>query len=207
MTALQDNVIAGIEAVVNRVLDNVSTSFPATIIDPLPKQDGLVNVQPNCKIKFFGDNEEVEPKPINNVVLVYAGRTEGTIIRPPKEYLIGSKVLVHVAHHSLTEWRSSQGKSVFPEESRRFNINDAVAVLGLYPETKPFFPLVPQKPLTFEIKGVEGTKFSIGTSTADLLSILFQMNAALIASTALDAPTKALLGTQQTLLTTIANPI
>lgn len=204
MTAEQDDFIAGVEAVVNRIFDNVSTSFPGTIVAP-SATEGLVDVQPNVKFKAFGDDAEIEPKPINNVVLVYSGRTNSTIIRPPREYLIGSKVLVHISQHSLTEWRSSDGKSVFPEENRRFNINDAVAVLGLYPESIAWPN--PQLPLTFEIKGLKGTKFSIGTQTADLLSILFNINAALISSGVLPGATVTALTAQQTLLTTIANPI
>lgn len=203
MTALQENFITGVEAVVNRVLDNVSTSFPATIIDPLPKQDGLVNVQPNCKIKFFGDNEEVEPKPINNVILIYPNRTNSTISRPPRESLVGSKVLVHITHHSLTEWRSSNGKSVFPEESRRFNINDAVAVLGMYSELTSWPN--PQLPNTFEILGLEGTKFQLGTQTAELLDITLKLITTLISSGVFPGGTVTTLTTLQTLLATITN--
>jgi len=206
MTAEQDNFIAGVEAVVARIFDNVSTSFPATIIDPLPPEDSLVNVQPNIKIKFLGNEAEVEPKPINNVILVYSSRTEGTIIRPPKEYLIGSKVMVHISEHSLTEWRESRGQSKFPEESRRFNINDAVAVLGAYPETLPWFPLIPQLKNTFEIAGITGTKFQIGTPTAELLDIVLKLITALIGSGVLPGATVTLLTALQTLMTTITNP-
>jgi len=204
MTAEQDNFIAGVEAVVNRVFDNLSVMFPGIIIAPSAKE-GLVDVQPNIKIKFLGSNEEVEPKAINNVILHYPARTGQTIIRPPRESLIGSKVMVHISEHSLTEWRESGGKSVFPEESRRFNLNDAVAVLGMYSE-KVLWPN-PQLPNTFQIAGLEGTKFSIGTQTADLLSILFNINAALISSGVLPGATVTALTAQQDLLTTIANPV
>ena len=70
MTAEQDNFINAVESVANRVLDNVSTSFPGTIVAP-SKIEGLVDVQPNVKFKAFGSDDEIEPKPINNVVLVY----------------------------------------------------------------------------------------------------------------------------------------
>lgn len=159
------------ESIIRRLLDTVSTCFPATIISPLPPLDGLVNVQPNHKYKIEGDNTEITPSPINNVVLVYPGRTQRTIIRPPKEGLIGSKVLVLACEHDITEWRSSGGKSVYPGENRRFNINDAVAILGLYPETLTWSD--PQKLDTFEFLGTSGVKFRIGTSEADLLKIMY----------------------------------
>lgn len=162
-----------IETIVRRVLDNVSTSFPATIIAPLSPRDGLVNVQPDHKYKTFGSNQEITPGPINDVVLVSPYRTQSTIIRAPKETLIGSRVLVIACEHSLTEWRSSGGKPVYPSENRSFDFNDAVAILGLYPETVTWPN--PQLPNTFEISGLEGTKFQIGTQTADLVSLTYQI--------------------------------
>lgn len=161
------------EDVIRRVLDNVSTSFPATIIAPLPAQDGLVNVQPNHKFKAAFGDEELTPDSINNVVLMFSGRTKNTIIRPPKEALIGSKVLVMACEHDITEWRSSGGKTVYPGENRRFNFNDAVAILGLYPETVKWPN--PQLPDTFEILGLKGVKFKIGTKKADLVGLAYQI--------------------------------
>lgn len=158
------------EAIINRVLDNVSTAFPATIINP-PAAEGLVNVQPNNIFKVVGNDEELTPKPINDVILIYVGRTQKTIIRPPKESLIGSKVLVIACEHDITEWRSSGGKTVYPGENRRFNFNDTVAILGLYPETLKWPN--PQKPNTFEFLGLEGVRFHIGNSEADFLKIMY----------------------------------
>ena len=202
MTAEEDDFIAGVEAIVNRINDNISVMFPGTIIAPSSKE-GLVDVQPNIKIKFIGSDEEVEPKAINNVILHYPARTGSTIIRPPRESLIGSKVMVHISEHSLTEWRSSGGKSIFPDESRRFNLNDAVAVLGMYSETVRW-PNA-QLPNTFDFLGLEGTKFQIGTQTSDLLDILFKINQALITSGVLPGGTVTALTAQQDLLTTITN--
>jgi hypothetical protein len=176
--------IEGIEDVVWRILDDVSTAFPATIIG-LGKVDGLVSVQPNHKFKAARDDTEIEPPAINNVVLVYPGRTGQTIQRPPKEALIGSKVLVVACEHSLTEWRSSAGKSVYPSANRRFDANDAVAILGLYPETLQWPN--PQLPATWEFLIKEGFKIKMGTQTADFpglaYQILFLMSAGVNTST------------------------
>lgn len=158
------------EAIIYRVLDNVSTVFPARVIAP-SNIEGLVDVQPNHKFKVVGSNEELTPEPINNVIFMYPGRTQKTNIRPPKEALIGSKVLVLACEHDITEWRSSGGKTIYPGENRRFNFNDAVAIPGLYPETVKWPN--PQKPNTFEFLGVEGVKFHIGSSTADMLKIMY----------------------------------
>lgn len=163
------------EAIINRVLSGVSTAFPATIIAP-SQIEGLVDVQPNHKFKIPGNPKELTPNPINNVPLLSLHRTSGkklaTIIRPPKESLIGTKVLCVTCEHSITEWRSSDGGTVFARENRRFDINDAVAIIGLYPETVKW-SLDPQKPDTFEFLGTSGVKFHIGTSTADFLKIMY----------------------------------
>lgn len=189
--------IEGIEDIVWRILDGVSTSFPATIVG-LGTIDGLVSVQPNHKYKMARDDAEIEPPTINNVVLVYPGRTEQTTSRPPKEALIGSKVLVVASEHSLTEWRSSAGKSVYPSENRRFDSNDAVAIIGLYPETLQW-PNA-QLPNTWEFLAKEGFKFKIGNQNADLLKILYDALEILKG----DYPALTAL---QTLLATITNTV
>lgn len=160
-----------VEDVVNRVLSDVSTSFPAIIVPPSAKE-GLVDVQPAYKFKVPGDQREHRPKIINNVPLLLPHRTLSTIIRPPKEALIGAKVLCITCEHDITAWRSS-GEAVFPDESRQFDANDCVAIAGLFSDIE-VWP-TPQLPFTFEIAGIEGTKFKIGTQTADLVGLTYQI--------------------------------
>lgn len=171
MTTEEVSFIESIQEIVGEILSGVSTVFPATIISP-SSIEGLVDVQPSHKYKTPGDAQEHTPRAINNVPLIYPNRTKGTITRPPKEYLIGSKVLCLTCEHSITEWRSSRGKAVFPKEPRQFDKNDCVAIGGLYSELEKWPN--PQLPNTFEILGIEGTKFAIGTKTADLLNIMYQ---------------------------------
>lgn len=199
------------EAIILRVLDNVSTTFPATVIAP-STIEGLVNVQPNHKFKVVGSDKEFTPEPINNVIFMYPGRTQKTNIRPPKESLIGTKVLVLACEHDITEWRSSGGQTVYPGENRRFNFNDAVAIPGLYPETVKWPN--PQKPDTFEFLGLDGVKFHIGSSTADLLKIMYDFLNFFQTVTATDGDTlaanltaaqPALLASLKTLMESITN--
>lgn len=192
--------IETVESIFNRMLDNVSTAFPGTVVAPLPAVDGLVNVQPDHKFKTVESEEELTPDPINNVALVYPGRTQKTIIRPPREALIGTKVLVIACEHDITEWRSSGGKTIYPGENRRFNFNDAVAITGLYPETVKW-PNA-QAANTFEFLGLEGVKFRIGNSQADFLKIMYDFLDFLQTVTATDGDTlaSALTAAQETLL-------
>lgn len=151
------------------LLDDVHTFFPATIVNV--RSTDLVDIQPNVKVKFQGETTDTELPIINNVPL-WQPRSQGGLIRFPAEDLKGSKVGVFVAEHSLVEWREKKAVSAFPEEPRRFDINDAVAVLGLYPETLPW--LVSQKPNTLEIMVKENNKIGIGNQNAELLKIMFQ---------------------------------
>lgn len=195
-----------IEAVVRRVLaSEVSTAFPATIT--AAPVDGLVTVQPNHKYKTAAEDTELLPEEINNVVLCYPHRTQKTMIRPPKEALIGSKVLVIACEHSLTEWRSSGGASVYPSENRQFDLNDAVAITGLYPENRAWPN--PQKANTFEFLGVEGVKFAIGTQSAELLKIMYNFLEFFQTVTATDGDTLAsnLTAAQSGLLLTLKNSL
>ena len=172
-TALPEEAI---DARVKFLLDDVHTFFPGTIVSVRPT--GLIDIQPNLKVIFPGTTEEVELPVINKVVLIEP-RSEGAISRFPKEDLVGTKVGIIISEHSLVEWRQKGGISSLPEEARRFDINDAVAILGLYPETKPW--PTEQKPKTLEIQVKVGSKISIGDNNpipalnAELLNILYNL--------------------------------
>lgn len=161
-----------IAAVFWEEMDRVHTYFPGEIVS-IGNTDGLVNVKPSHKVRFFGEDSDTDMPVINNCILKHS-RSEAGIIRFPKEKLKGSRVGVFIAEHSLNEWRSSKGKSLLPIEGRRFNINDAVAVLGLYPETIPW--PVTQKPNTLEIMFKEDCKGYFGnTAGDDLFDLVYQL--------------------------------
>jgi len=186
------------EAIDGRVtfkLDDVHTFFPATIIAVRP--DGLVDVQPNLKVILPGEGEEAETElPVINKAILLETRNEGAVIRLPKESHIGTKVGVLISEHSLTEWRQTAGKSFLPEEARRFDFNDAVALLGLYPETLPWG--LPQKPNTLEIQVAAGKKISIGDNNPvpitapELLNLMYNFMTQVLLGT--NPATGAMLG-------------
>jgi hypothetical protein len=157
-----------IDARITLRLDDVHTFFPAEIIAIRP--DGLVDVKPGVKVIFPGTTEEIE-LPVINKALLLETRSEGAIIRVPKEDLIGSRVGVLISEHSLTEWRQTNGQAFLPEEARRFDINDAVALLGLYPEGVKW--PVAQKPKTLEMQVAPGNKIGIGDGTNEFLKIMY----------------------------------
>jgi hypothetical protein len=162
------------EAIDERIkfrLDDVHTFFPAEIISVRP--DGLVDIQPKVKVIFPGTDQETELPEINKAVLMQT-RNEGAIIRLPKESHVGTKVGVLISEHSLTEWRQTSGGSFLPEEARRFDINDAVALLGFYPETVPWG--IAQLPNTLEIQVASGKKISIGDgANSEVLNLLYNL--------------------------------
>lgn len=156
-------------------MDKVDGFFPA-IIDSLGSVDGLVNVLPSQKVTFPDEDVPTQVPIINDVVL-WQPRIPGVIIRMPIEKLKGAKVGVFIVDHSIDEWREKGGISNFPIDGRRFNKNDAIAVLGLYPETDPW--KVSQKANTFEIQVEEGLKISIGdtaqTDQAEIFNLMHNL--------------------------------
>lgn len=151
-----------IQAVFWEQMDSIHTYFPGEIT--AIKDNGLVDVKPSVKIRFFGESTDTPMPIINNVILAQT-RSKSSIIRVPRETLKGSKVGVFISEHSLIDWREKKGAAVLPVEGSRFNINDAVAVLGLYPETMPW--PVEQLPNTFEIMVNENQKIGIGNTAGD----------------------------------------
>ncbi len=158
------------------LFDDFHTFFPAQITNVRPT--GLVDVKPSLKVRFVGETSETALPTINNVPL-WQLRSEGVVVRFPTEDLKGSKVGVFCADHSLVEWRAKKGVPAFPEEGRRFDINDAVAMLGFYPETLPW--PTEQKAKTYEIQVKNGNKISIGDNNplpneqAEVLNILYNL--------------------------------
>jgi hypothetical protein len=156
------------------LMDKVHTFFPGEIVNV--KSSGLIDVQPSVKVLFPGETTPESLSIINNVIL-WEERSGDAIIRFPKDKLKGAKVGVFITEHSLIEWREKKGVVAFPDEPRRFDINDGVARLGLYPETVPW--LTEQKANTLEIQVKEGGKISIGDTNpipnlnAELLNLFY----------------------------------
>jgi hypothetical protein len=124
-------------AIISRLLQ-VNICMPA-IIEKYDSEDRKADVQP--VLNRLLDDDTTEPFPIiPNVPVQMPGGKKSTISFPLKS---GDTVLLVVSLKSMDAWLSSTtGKRVDPRDTRRNNLQDAVAIPGVYP-----FPLSPGKQL------------------------------------------------------------
>jgi hypothetical protein len=168
-----------IETIIDRVLTNdVSTFSPAIITKVIKAKNNENVVLCDCKSSFLqvvndgGVNTKKE-KTILNVPLLLPSTTNTFTLRPPLDdaSLVGAGVGLIVSDTYLANWRESSGETpVLPTYPRKFNVADAVAILGLTPTKKGFDS--PLKDSTAQIKVKQGVKIEIGNDSADLLRIL-----------------------------------
>lgn len=160
-----------IESVVQRVLYNeVSTFFPGTIISVKPSP-----VNPNTKIvdvmsSFLSIDQETNlpyPRQIQSVPLMFPGRTNTFILRPPTDELslVGASVGLIVCNSYLANWKKTGG-TVLPTDGRKYHYADAVALLGLYPDVSSW--MTPPKANTAQMKVAAGTFMEIGNNSTDI---------------------------------------
>lgn len=164
-----------VEMVVDRILGGVHTCFPA-IIDKVKQSKVNPDVTVIDVTSAFGsiDQETNTPEPVQilNVPLIYPGRTDNFIIRPPtdKAALVGSHVKISVCDTFLADWKKTGGTNTVPTDGRRFYRGDAVAEFGFYPDNLPWY--TPAKVNTAQIKVKEGVFLEIGSGGVDMLRIL-----------------------------------
>lgn len=119
-----------LQRIVNTFLfENCNTVVPAIV----EKQDGNFRIQCTPALnRKYPDGTVLEYKPIVNVPLIYP-RTRQAIFRLPKLQK-GDSVLIVFSQKALDSWlSSSDGGKVTPDDPRRFDITDAIAIPGLYP--------------------------------------------------------------------------
>ena len=108
-------------------LYDVRTAVPAEVLKyDLKKQ--CVDVQPLIK-KVYDDGEALETAKVFNVPVAFPRAGEAYLALPIKK---GDKVLLIVADRSLDKWKSTGG-NVDPEDKRKHDLSDAVAIPGCYP--------------------------------------------------------------------------
>ena len=108
-------------------LYDVRTAVPAEVLKyDLKKQ--CVDVQPLIK-KVYEDGEALETAKVFNVPVAFPRAGEAYLALPLKK---GDKVLLVIADRSLDKWKSTGG-NVDPEDKRKHDLSDAVAIPGCYP--------------------------------------------------------------------------
>jgi len=166
---------------INFQLSGVNTCLPAEIISyDFTKQKA--SVQPLLKVKFTDGT--IDPMPIiENVPVIFPSSKDFHISFPLNE---GDTVLLLFSQRSIDNWLSTGGE-VVPNDPRKFDLSDAIAIPGLrdFSQTSPA-----EDNTTFTLQ-LGSAKFKIDPSgtycfkgaTEELMSILDELFTAIEAIT------------------------
>jgi hypothetical protein len=113
------------------ILANVHTCMPGKI-ESFDKATGLAKVKPLLMRKYVKETAAKELPVISGVPVLFP-RLGTAVLRFP--VTAGDYVSLFFAERSLDKWLA-KGGMVDPEDPARFALNDAIAVLGLYPKTE-----------------------------------------------------------------------
>ena len=121
---------------IENALSEIHTAFPAQVLRyDATKQ--CADMQPVIKKKLRDDS--VLPMPvIHNVPIVFPS-SGGALLSFPVN--VGDTMLIICCERSLDAWLSSDGAQIDPQDTRKFNISDAVAIPGLYTLGKNLRPV------------------------------------------------------------------
>ena len=107
-------------------------ALPAKVIEYDPETN-QVSVLPQIKVKLVGNPNAMDLPIINNVPVVFP-RAGAAHLRFPIQLQDFGQLLFN--QRSIDIWQAA-GTEVDPQDSRKFDLNDAVFIPGLFPLTKP----------------------------------------------------------------------
>jgi len=119
-----------IKVLTRHLIGQVHTSIPARI-EKYDKKTQKADVKPMLK-KTYQDGEEVEYPIIPNVPLVMPRTASSGVILPVSK---GDTVLLVFSERSIDGWLSTGDLSSTPAD-QRFDLSDAIGIVGLFPFTE-----------------------------------------------------------------------
>lgn len=140
----------GLRLLFEALIGGVHTAFPG-IVQAYNSATMRATVQPCLMKKYYQDPAPIPLPLLQDVPVLFASTGSLHIIAPPDT---GSYVLVICSERSLDMWLTSGG-IVDPENPRKFDISDAIAIPGLFPLPNVLAP--PAVPGTIEIRNSVGT--------------------------------------------------
>lgn len=162
-------------------LNNIHTAFPGVIVDyDFTKKQAIV--QPTIN-KMYSDGLE-QPFPLLNAVPVIFPFAGGASLTFPVN--AGDPCLLIVCERSIDQWMTT-GMQTFPADPRKFDLSDAVAIMGLVPftSTSPA-PNNTDVLLTYQGSSISikqngdviidtSSKVAIGNNTTEVLDVISQL--------------------------------
>ena len=179
-----------LNAAIDSKLFDLHTCLPG-IVESYDPSKNTVSVVPAIKRKY--ESGEIVTLPIiNNVPVAFPRGSNFSMTFPIKK---GDSVILVFSERSLDIWKKNGGL-VDPKDPRRFNLTDAYAIPGGYPEKSPV-PGASATKLRIKnndslIEMQEGAKFKIGKDGGDeLFDLISQLIQGLM-----DAKTTTAIGPQ-----------
>ncbi|HCU24076.1 MAG TPA: hypothetical protein DF383_03585 [Deltaproteobacteria bacterium] len=154
-------------------LYDLKVAAPARVLKYDHKK-GLVDVQP-CFKRTYPDGAVVDPAPIYNVPVQMPRSGKAGIHIPIKK---GDYVQLIFQDRSIDKWISSGG-TVDPEDTRKHDASDAVAIPGLFPANQPMEVSDPEdmvlKNDSVEIILKKNGKLKISNGSNELIAALVEL--------------------------------
>ena len=147
---------------VSHALGRISTSLPAAVVayDPATQ---TATVKPTVSGRYHDpETDTLIPFPLPTLTGVPVMFPSGTGYALTWPLVPGDTVLIVICDRSLDEWKSTGAPENIPQDVRRFDLSDAVAIPSVRPSTKPI-------PATgWSALGVvlEGASIQLGSSAA-----------------------------------------
>lgn len=114
---------------VGSILGSIHTAFPG-IVETYDYATAKASIKPVVG-RRYADGAEIDMPIIPSVPVVWLRTSAGSISFPLSR---GDGVLVICAERSIDDFLSAAaGATVIPEDGRKFDLSDAIAIPGLYP--------------------------------------------------------------------------
>lgn len=124
-----------INAVMSNYMDDLYVALPATVIGVQKLSDGLIDVQPLIN-KVYPDGSKTECADIYSVPVIMPCTLTSSITMPVNQ---GDTVLLIFSQQDLDTFKNGADTPHDPSSFRTFDLNDAVALIGLSPINKSRF--------------------------------------------------------------------
>jgi hypothetical protein len=123
-----------LRAAIDQALDDVHVMLPGRV-EKYDAASQTASVKPVLKrrLKLQGDSELVEALPVIPRVPIVFPRAGGFFVSFP--IAPGDFVMLVFSERSLDKWLQGNGGDTDPDDFRRHDLSDAVAIPGLYPNS------------------------------------------------------------------------
>ena len=181
-------------------LGNIHTSLPAAIVE-YDYEKQKASVQPLLN-KSWADGTETPMPILNDVPVIFPRAGGGSLTFPVRP---GDTCLLVFIERSTDLWKT-QGGQVTPDDNRKLDLSDAVAIPGLFPFSESSLAdnnddmLLTYAGSKIRIKSsgdvvIEtATTVAIGTQTTELLDILSQLLVLLQGAATVTVPSTPFVG-------------